>query len=411
MLVFQAYEAIQSLSGASLLMQELAQHLTSSGHQVVVLTTHNGTTTVQQTTDEGFQLYRLPGKVNFQRKSLTWSRRGNFRHVDELVRKYKPDVIHVHDFGFVSNHLVRSAGKHNIPVIAHHHFSREFVERSIPAFLKAFPGGKTAAWTLAKYIVRKMYNRCAEVISPTEVARLQILDWGITSPVTVIPNGVDLERFFPTTEPSVPDMPTPSDFWARPVVVYAGRIDFDKNCETLVRAIPQVLKNCDASFLFLGDGEDRPRLQKLPEAVERSNRIYWAGYIPHESAVFPALLQKSSICWSASPIEVQSLALLEAMACGLPVIMSEDSALPDLVRDGESGFLVATFDVDTYASRCRELLKSSALMEHFRSEGLKVAEAHSIQLTWERILSSYYKHVQGSALADLQGAAVGDTES
>ncbi|HSG82528.1 MAG TPA: glycosyltransferase family 4 protein [Gemmatimonadota bacterium] len=158
--------------------------------------------------------------------------------------------------------------------------------------------------------------------------------WLGDMPVRVIHNAVDIERFRPA--PGLRDsaraqFSIPKDSL---VVSFHGRLAPPKRVDLAVRAIAMAAKVTAVHGLIIGEGPEGPALRKLAGALDAP--VTFAGF--RDDA--PSLLAASDVEITMSEIEGVPLAVLEAMACGLPVIASNATSHPEVVEDGKTGKLV-----------------------------------------------------------------------
>jgi glycosyltransferase involved in cell wall biosynthesis len=125
----------------------------------------------------------------------------------------------------------------------------------------------------------------------------------------------------------------------RNLVGYIGRLSYEKGVMNLVRAIPLVLKQrADLEFLIGGDG---PLLIKLREEIAKAgldNKVNFTGWIPHGELA--DWLNELKLLVLPSYTEGLPNIVLEAMACGTPVLVTPVGALPDIIKDKETGFII-----------------------------------------------------------------------
>jgi glycosyltransferase involved in cell wall biosynthesis len=158
--------------------------------------------------------------------------------------------------------------------------------------------------------------------------------------VEPVTNGVETDRFRPV-EPSHPAEPG-----VRQVIV--PRRLFPKNgVEFAVRALPIVAALVPGvRFLFVGDGPERARLEALAAELGVADRARFLGALPHDA--MPGMLSSAEVAVFPSLMEATSVAALECMACGLPVVASNVGGLPEIV-DAEVGALVPPADPEALA--------------------------------------------------------------
>lgn len=129
-----------------------------------------------------------------------------------------------------------------------------------------------------------------------------------------------------------------------PVIGVVGRLKRYKCVDHVLQAMPAILTaRPDTRLLIVGDGDDRPRLQEQVHALGINGAVTFTGYVTDERKV--ALLQEMWFSVTTSSKEGWGLTVLEANACGTPVIATDVPGLRDAVKDGETGVLVPFGDL------------------------------------------------------------------
>ncbi len=171
---------------------------------------------------------------------------------------------------------------------------------------------------------------------------------GARYPVTpaVINNGIDLSLF----RPQPPDLAWRQ--YGGHLLLYVGRLQPWKGVETAIRALPMLPT---ATLLVAGDGEDRPRLTALAAMLGVGARVRWLGMLPREE--LPTLYSSVDLLLATSyASETFGISLIEAQACGLPVVASNFGGFPEVVAVGKTGLLVPPRDPDALAQAVAALL-------------------------------------------------------
>ncbi|MBN2320668.1 MAG: glycosyltransferase [Acidobacteria bacterium] len=218
------------------------------------------------------------------------------------------------------------------------------------------------------FISRMKYTRgidCIIAISQSIKARLQ--QGGVpASLIKTIYEGVDLSLFpeYPEPEKRPPD--------ARVTVGAVSHLSHEKGLSYLVEAsalIPDVKRR--ARFIVVGDGPCREELQNLVRDKGLESCYYFAGF----QTVTSDLLKDFDIFVQPSLSEGLGSAIMEAMACSLPVIGSRVGGIPELVRDGENGLLVPPADAENLSKAMQQLLNNPENCRKMGMEGRKRVEA------------------------------------
>jgi len=381
---------LPNVSGVVIFTKRVATYMAQRGHTVRLLTTSPYGWPYEEKDPAGFFIFRLKGWRNPFRKDLRVSSLSNRKAVRQLLAEIKPDIIHAQGIEPLNRIILKEAKRTGVPIIGHHHFSMEFV-------LGYFRSAKIlhpVIRPLVRALARQFYNQCDLVLTPTDFSRRTLLNWGVKTPIEAISNGVELERFNPanTKQEASSRRNIMKRFGlpaSKPVILYIGRMDKDKNIPTLVKAIPKILEKTPATFLFVGEGNDRKEMERSISRQPWHDSVKFVGFIPHEDPDLPRIYQASSVVWTASSIETQSITTLEAIACGIPMVAAKAGALPELVRDGKNGFLVEPYNHTGFAEAVIEILSSPKLAKEFSREAVKIASEHAITKSLKKLEDIY----------------------
>ncbi|RZL35613.1 MAG: glycosyltransferase family 1 protein [Rubrivivax sp.] len=145
-----------------------------------------------------------------------------------------------------------------------------------------------------------------------------------------------------------------------PLVGFVGRLSPEKGPEVFVRAASQLLRRQpQAHSVFIGEGPMRGEVAALAERLGLARQLHFAGLREDIASLYSEL----DMVVSSSHSEAMPLALMEAMASGLPVIATRVGGVPDIVEHGQTGWLVAAGDADDIAARCATLVADPALRQ------------------------------------------------
>jgi glycosyltransferase involved in cell wall biosynthesis len=187
----------------------------------------------------------------------------------------------------------------------------------------------------------------------------------------VVPNAIDVERF----------APAPAALRETGLIAYVGRLAPEKRLDVLVAAAATVP---GARLLLIGDGPEREGLAQ--RAAAGGVPLELAGTVPN--ATLPRWLARAETFVLPSAYEGQPKALLEAMACGLPVVGSDVAGIREIVRHGETGWLAPAGDVGALAGALRTLSTDAVLRERLGLAGrAEVTRRHALEAVVERELA------------------------
>ena len=185
-------------------------------------------------------------------------------------------------------------------------------------------------------------------------ATYRFLDVPPAQAIDVIPNFVDSERFSPGPAAAVAPARDPR---GPRVLVHVSNFRPLKRVQDVVRVFARVRAARPATLLLVGDGPDAERTRALAATLRVADDVRFLG----ERIDLTDTLRHSDVFLLPSETESFGLAALEAMACGVPVVASAVGGLPEVITEGETGFLTALGDVDAMAAQVRRLLDDEPL--------------------------------------------------
>jgi len=208
-------------------------------------------------------------------------------------------------------------------------------------------------------------NRVDRIIAPTGKTYGLLYDYGVRTPVDVIPSGMDIARFAPSRHSAAERAATREECGVLPgerVLLNIGRIAKEKNIEQVMRVFPKLLEiHPDVRFVIVGEGPQRELLGKMAQELGISDHVTLTGPKPWEQ--IDRYYAIGDVFVSASRSETQGLTYIEAMASGLCVCAVYDECLEGVITDGVSGILADETDEALLA----------ALIRSFSDEGRGIA--------------------------------------
>ena len=180
------------------------------------------------------------------------------------------------------------------------------------------------------------------------------------------------------------DLPNGGGRW----LLTVARLEPHKGVDTVIRALPAIVEQAaDVRYAVAGSGPDRERLEKLAHKAGVAERVRFLSEVSERD--LPALYNIATVYVGASRraerigVEGFGLALVEASACGLPVVAGNSGGVPDAVRDGETGFLVPPEDPAAFAAAICRLLGDSDLVGRVGAAGRRAVETY---FNWDRVV-------------------------
>ncbi|PXY22597.1 glycosyltransferase [Prauserella muralis] len=372
------------LSGSSFFADRLARGLAARGLDVhVVCASDTGPRT--DVVRDGVALHRLRSVPLLIHPTVRFVPPPGVHGVlRRLVARVRPDVLHTQDHFTIGRAAVAAAVRSGIPVVATNHFMPDNLLPYLPRWLHA-----AVSW-LAWRDFHRIYRHADHLTTPTRVAADLVARTGFEREVEPVSCGVDLSRFrTPAASATDPRM------WARkelelpdlPTIAFVGRLDAEKRLDELIRALARITARVRAQLVLAGRGTRRAELERLACAEGVREHVHFLGFVPDEQ--LPAVYAAADVFAMPGVAELQSIATLEAMASGLPVVAADAVALPHLVSPGENGFLFTSGDVAGLAAVLTRILTSPELRDRMGAVSLAMASRHDQDRTLERFEEIY----------------------
>lgn len=300
--------------------------------------------------------------------------------LDELAA-WKPDIVHIHTEATAGMMGKAIAKKVRCPIVMTTHTYYEY-------FMFGRFRDISPVKAAARAIGKKVYRPAEKVIVPSEKARSFPHLTPVRDKVTVIPNGLQLERYrIPVSPEEKSDLLRRYDLKDNScILVMVTRLSREKNIIEILHFLPALLRELPgAQLLIVGEGPDRKRLEAFCEKNGLTDHVRFTGRIPPDEVYrYYALGQ---VFVSASTFELHSMSYLEAMACGLPLVCRDDPSLLGVLENGENGYIYT--DEPGFIKGVSALLRDSALYARMSAKALQRAEATSDTVFVQRSLALY----------------------
>ena len=371
-----------TINGVSTFSRNLAIGLAGLGHDVQVIAPSQVGKPYEET--DGNYMVRRTRAVPFAfyqnfRISIT-----PYREVKQIVLDFQPDIIHVQTPLGIAKAAISVGKKYDIPVVATNHSMPENLMDNLKLLA---PFSRPINSFLEEYVIR-LFKDVEFVTLPTAASIDMFGDRSedVKAPVRPVSNGIDLSRFTPgkASKELLERYRLPTD---RDIVVYAGRLDKEKHLHVLVEAFNQALKKKQLHLLVVGFGNDHDDLCRLAAELGIEDHVTFTGRVSDED--LPQLYRCGQVFVMPSPAELQSIATLEAMASGLPVVAVDAGALYELCHDGKNGYLVAADDHEQMAKKILAVLADPARRKKMSQESLAIAKTHDIKYTLKEFIGIY----------------------
>jgi glycosyltransferase involved in cell wall biosynthesis len=252
------------------------------------------------------------------------------------------DVVHAHTAFGLGLAARRYAKKRDLPLVASYHTPTAEYAEYITSRDSVLSGISTASEAYERWY----YDRVDLVLAPSEPTKRHLVDdIDVSTPVHVLPNGIDIDRF----QPADGDVFRNEHDLDGTLVGYTGRHGYEKRLQDIIDATNDM---DDVTVVFGGDGPARDDL----EAHARNNNVdvRFLGFLDRDE--LPAFYTALDAFAFPSPVETQGLVALEANACGTPVAGVDAGALADTIDHGENGYHYDRGDTDGFRTAIERTL-------------------------------------------------------
>ena len=360
--------------GGGLIARDLARALVQRGHQVRVVTAHYGDLPKQETAD-GVEIIRLVSgrKEAYRAKFFTMARfiLAASWYCSRQMNDFSPDIIHAH-FAVPGGPAAKFVSdRKKVPYVLTVHLG------DIP---DASPE-KTGKWFRLVYpFTHPFWNHASSIIAVSEFSRKMALKKYAVD-VQVIPNGIDYENI------KVHAVET----HAVPQIVFAGRFVPQKNLLQLVK-VCETIQDLSWHCTLIGDGQDRQAVEQAIRDANLENRISITGWVTPEEVT--GIFKHSDIFFLPSKSEGLPISGIQAMTCGLALVLSNTGGNPEIVESGKNGFVIDPKDTGGFSVALRLLLTDQEKALAFRKNSLELAAKYDIrkvaqqyETVFDRVLS------------------------
>lgn len=303
-----------------------------------------------------------------------------------LVQNLKLDLIHVHTPFLLGSLGTLTSKLLNLPLVFTYHTLYHRYSHYLPL-------GRNISFTMIKYWNKHFCNRCDLIIAPSLFVKKLLERSGISSPVDVIPTGLQ-DTYFSNNK---------DQQWLRNkfnlgteerILLYVGRLGKEKNIPFLLDALERIIKKLPyVRLVIVGTGPEESNLKLLCRQKNINQYVLFTGKVDNEELI--KCYAGADIFTFASQTETQGLVVGEAKASGLPVVSLYSPCLSDIIFDGKDGFLV--HNLQDFIARLTYLLENEDLIKKMGKRGKINAIRFSSNLLVNKMLSSYYKVIQVKA--------------
>ena len=378
-----------AVGGMALQTRLLSEGIAARGHEVTVITTRHpdGCTTEER---NGVHTHYLAGTRPGITEGGWWG--ASVAALARLQAEQPFDVVWSQSIA--AARVARSARCAGAPpLVSFIHGTGPAMARSLINGIVLTPGGWTTTLAASRRLARcvsnfvlvdrPIYRRAGAVIAVSEAVRASIATWYRVPAerLFVVPNGVDTTRFGPDVATRVRERRRLGYDDATRVLLVCGALTPQKGVDVAIEALARLARRDPrVQLVVAGEGPHRAALQRRARTKGVEQLVRFVGAVPAD--LMPGLYNAADVfLFPTVRVEAFGMVTAEAMATGLPVVVSRVGAIPEVVRDGESGVLVPPGDVDALTAAIEGVLadpeRAAALGRRGRERALSTFTLHS----------------------------------
>ena len=251
------------------------------------------------------------------------------KNIQDLI-EWKPDIIHTNT-EFSTYTLAKDISrKTGAPMVHTYHTDYE-------DYVHYLALSKKMGTPLVKSYIKHVTSYMQEIIAPTEKTKQQLLGYGISTKITVIPTGLDLTKYNAVYSEDLIERLREKHSLKRdvPTLIFVGRLGKEKNLLEVINYLSDY-KDKEFQFLIVGDGPDRKTIELQIAATGLNDKTIFTGMVSQDDIALYYRL--GSLFVSASQSETQGLTYIEALSSGLPLLCKKDECLDNVLLENKTGW-------------------------------------------------------------------------
>lgn len=349
-----------------------AELLSIKGHHVILIGARDSR---QRPVSEykGIPMYQffsipVPGSNRFYFQSFP-----SKNALKKLFIKEKIEIVHTMFPSYSCFMAKRAAKELKIPVVAHIHTQPENILIFFPKFIQTKFINNLILRYLAWFV-----RGAKQIICPSELGKKIYNDFDPSLPIKVISNGINMEHFYKQNINAT-----------KKEILFIGRFTAEKDPETLIKAMFEILKtDSNIKLNLIGTGPLEEKMKTLVKRQKAENNIKFLGKVSEEDLL--KAYNSCSLFALPSKVELEGMVVLEAMACGKPIIIadSETSASKYFVKN--NGFLFKPDDYKDLAEKALRILNNDQQREQMGEKSYKNALEYDINNSVKKLEEVYY---------------------
>jgi N-acetyl-alpha-D-glucosaminyl L-malate synthase BshA len=349
------------LGGTEIATYNIAKYLGKRGHEVHIITQIN-VEQLKGVEEEKFYVHSIKfKKIPLLGIMIFWIK------VLFTLKKIKPDIIHAQNLDMgVGGVLAKLFLK--IPYVVY--------GRGTDVY---------SPWIFKKTISKIIIKNAGAAITLTEDMKKEMTKI-YSRDISVIPNGLDINKFNNLSKENIRrSMNISND---EKIIIFVGRLHPIKGVEYLIESMDFIRQNdVKTKLIIVGDGVGRKKLEKLVNKFDLSKNVLFVGIISNED--IPKYLTLSDILVLPSLKEGFPNILLEAMASGLPIVATNVGGIPEIIKNGENGFLVEPKNPKAISEKVLSLFENNEIRRMIIEKNREDAKKYNWENITEKLEEKY----------------------
>lgn len=371
-----------SYGGVPVVVRRFIEAFTERGHKITIVTS-KGKSREAVEKRENLTVYRFPSLTLPKSEGEYALSFPSFHRIRRIYEREGIDVLHCHIPSLLSLACVLEARKKGVPSIATNHLLSETFSRNL--FFDS-----TKFNNFFYKIVNSFYNLVDLVLCPSIYGLKTLRKYGLKPRALVLSNGIELSKFNPNLDHAQFDREFGLNEENKKIL-YVGRLMEEKGLDVLLRAYSIVEdKMPDTNLIIVGKGHLQASLEDQASKLGLENVIF-TGFI--SDSLLKQAYAASDLFVLPSYAEIQPLVLLEALAMGLPAIGTNVGGVPEMIIEGQNGYVLEPGDHEGLAERTIRILNDDKLREEFSRNSLRMARSHDIDKSADKLERLYSKLV------------------
>ena len=302
------------------------------------------------------------------------------KQIEEIIKKEKPDLVHLHAPVMIGISTLNEAKKKGIPtIITHHTHFPDYIGHTVGKRLPKFM--KSEFKKIVQNKIKNEYDKANLIIVPSTPLKEELEKLGVRN-TEVIENGVDFSNLKEPSKEEVEEFRKRYALEGKKIILYLGRVSAEKKIEILIDAMKEIEQ---AVLVIVGKG---PHTKKLMERAQREKvekKVVFAGFVKNKAIPYKC----ADLFASASDTETFGLTFIEAMWFEKPTVGANSLGAKEVIIDAQTGFLINEQNSKEYAKKINQILNNPRLSQDMGKEAKNHAQRYRIENSLSKLTKIY----------------------